>query len=177
MLSHSTLKLHSQTQRQTDTHTTDTICHIITQSTKNATHWTILRPFVRDHPGELVTEETFIHSHPSCSSRLWGCWSVAGAWTFFKCLVTHSTYRRYINTFIYLSIYLSTIFYQLPPSTTIHTIAPAQFICLTVFPHPISKSSGLTLGLEPSASYSTHFFTRLLSSFCTTCPQHQLKCQ
>jgi len=32
---------------------------------------------------------------------------------------------------------------------------------------------GLPLGLAPSTSYSIHFFTKLLSSFCNTCPYHR----
>jgi len=32
---------------------------------------------------------------------------------------------------------------------------------------------GLSLGLEPSASYSVHFFTQSLSSFLSTCPYHR----
>jgi len=32
---------------------------------------------------------------------------------------------------------------------------------------------GLPLGLAPSTSYSTHFFTQSLSSFCSTCPYHR----
>ena len=31
---------------------------------------------------------------------------------------------------------------------------------------------GLPLGLAPSTSYSTHFLTESLSSFCSTCPYH-----
>ena len=34
------------------------------------THTAVLRPFVRVYPGEPVPEETFIHSHPSCSLGL-----------------------------------------------------------------------------------------------------------
>ena len=34
------------------------------------THTTVLRPFVRDYPGEPVPEETSIHSHPSCSTTI-----------------------------------------------------------------------------------------------------------
>ena len=34
------------------------------------THTTVLRPFVRVHPGEPVPEETSIHSYPSCSSTI-----------------------------------------------------------------------------------------------------------
>ena len=32
---------------------------------------------------------------------------------------------------------------------------------------------GLHLGLAPSTSYSIHFFTQSLSSFCNTCPYHR----
>ena len=31
---------------------------------------------------------------------------------------------------------------------------------------------GLPLGLQPSTSYSIHFFTQSVSSFCNTCPYH-----
>jgi len=31
---------------------------------------------------------------------------------------------------------------------------------------------GLPFGMSPSTSYSIHFFTRSLSSFCSTCPYH-----
>jgi len=62
---------------------------------------TVLRPFVRDYPGEPVPEETFTHS-PS--------WSLPNL-------------------------------YQLLPSTTIHSILPVQFTCLTLFARPLSMSS------------------------------------
>ena len=32
---------------------------------------------------------------------------------------------------------------------------------------------GLPLGLEPSTSYSIHFFNKSVSSFCNTCPYHR----
>jgi len=32
---------------------------------------------------------------------------------------------------------------------------------------------GLPLGLEPSTSYSIHFFTQSVSSFCNACPYHR----
>jgi len=38
-------------------------------------------------------------------------------------------------------------FYQLPPSTTIHSVLYVQFMCVSLFP-PLSRSSGLPL--EPS---------------------------
>ena len=75
---------------------------ILTTTTTTATT-TVLWPFVWDYPGELVSEETFTHSHLS--------WS-------------------------------SIILYLLPPFTTIHSIFPVQFMCLTVFfAQPLSKSS------------------------------------
>jgi len=38
---------------------------------------------------------------------------------------------------------------------------------------PISKFPLVYLGLAPSTSYSTHFFTQSLSSFSSTCPYHR----
>ena len=35
----------------------------------------------------------------------------------------------------------STILYQLPPSTMIHSILPAQFTCLSLFSPPLTRSS------------------------------------
>jgi len=43
-----------------------------------------------------------------------------------------------------------------------------QSFCTTSF-HVLF---GLPLGLEPSTSYSIHFFTQSMSSFCSTCPCH-----
>ena len=43
-----------------------------------------------------------------------------------------------------------------------------QSLCTTSF-HVLF---GLPLGLEPSTSYSTHFFTQSVSSFRNTCPYH-----
>jgi len=110
---------------------------------------TIWQHFVPDYPVGPVLEETFIHSHPSC---------------------------------------LSVVLYQLPLSTTIHSILLVQFSCLMVLFHNLfiflhlqrsmasslfslrawqsSRTTsfqvlfGLSLGLEPSTSYSVHFFTQ-----------------
>ena len=66
--------------------------------------------------------------------------------------------------------WLSVVPYLLHPSTTIHGILPVQSTCLTIFFHNLSQVFfGLPLGLAPSTSYSIHFFTQLLSSFCNTC--------
>ena len=63
--------------------------------------------------------------------------------------------------------------YLLPPSITIHGILSVQFTCMTVFfPQSPSKFSFVYLGLAPSTSYSIHFFTQSLSSFCSTCPYY-----
>jgi len=59
----------------------------------------------------------------------------------------------------------SIILYLLPPSTTIHSILPVQFTCLTFFLHNLSPSPpllGLPLGLAPSTSNSIHFLTQSL---------------
>jgi len=67
----------------------------------------------------------------------------------------------------------STILYRLPLSTTIHSVLSIQFTCLTVFCTTYFQVLfGRPLGLEPSTSYSTHFFTQSLSSFHNTCPYH-----
>ena len=48
---------------------------------------------------------------------------------------------------------------------------PVQSMCLTVFSaNFVQVFFGLPLGLAPSTSYSTHFFTQSLSSFHYTCP-------
>ena len=52
----------------------------------------------------------------------------------------------------------STIRYQLPPSTTIHSINLHAW--QVFFAQLLSKSSSLSLGQEPSTSYSIHFFTQ-----------------
>jgi len=56
--------------------------------------------------------------------------------------------------------------YQLLPSTTIHSILPVQFTCLTILLHNLCPSPlCLSLGVEPSTSYSIHFFSKSVSSF------------
>jgi len=62
----------------------------------------------------------------------------------------------------------SDIFYQLPPSTTIHFILVDQSTYLTVFFHNLSAGPLWSTSLSgrglPSSSYSLHFSTQLLSS-------------
>jgi len=58
------------------------------------------------------------------------------------------------------------------PFTAIYGIFLVQFMCLTVFSHNFCPSllwSTLWSGTL-STSYSIHFFTQSLSSFCSTCP-------
>jgi len=64
----------------------------------------------------------------------------------------------------------SSNFYQLLPCTMIHSILSVQFTYLTIFFAQVLF--GLSLGLEPSTSYSIHFFTKSVSSFCNTRPYH-----
>jgi len=93
-----------------------------------------IRPFVRDyHHGPVpVPEETFTHSHPSCSSD---------------------------------------ILYQLPPSTTIHSILLVQFMCLTVLFHNLSLGPLWSTCLSRTLYFILHtFLHRSLSTFCNTCP-------
>jgi len=96
---------------------------------------TVLRPFVRDHPGDPVPEET-------CTS------------------CTYADYQPCFISFLYL----------------LHSIFLFNLMCLTVFLHHLSPGIfGLPLGLEPSTSYSMHFFrpTQSMSSYGNTCPYHR----
>ena len=66
----------------------------------------------------------------------------------------------------------SVIPYLLPPSIIIHGILHVQLTCLIVFFHNLQVFFGLPVGLAPSTSYSIHFLTQSLSSFCSTCSYH-----
>jgi len=91
-------------------------------------HYTtiIIRPFVRDYPGELVREETFTHPASWSSSKL----------------------------------------YQLLPSTTIHSILPAQTACLAIFFHNFSPCPFWSTAWSAGLHLIFHnFFTQSLYSF------------
>ena len=62
------------------------------------------------------------------------------------------------------------IFFHLPRSiaSSLFKLRAWQSFCTTSF-HVLF---GLPLGLEPSTSYSVHFFTQSVSSFRSTCPYH-----
>ena len=63
-----------------------------------------------------------------------------------------------------------TSFFHLPRSIafSLFKLRAWQSFCTTSF-HDLF---GLPLGLEPSTSYSIHFFTQSVSSFRSTCPYH-----
>jgi len=62
-------------------------------------------------------------------------------------------------------------FFHLPRSiaSALFKLRAWQCFCTTSF----YVLFGLPLGLEPSISYSIHFFTQSVSSFCSTCPYHR----
>jgi len=62
-------------------------------------------------------------------------------------------------------------FFHLPRSiaSSLFKLHAWQPFCTTSF----YVLFGLSLGLEPSTSYSIHFFTQSVSSFRTTCPYHR----
>ena len=62
-------------------------------------------------------------------------------------------------------------FFHLPRSiaSSLFKLRAWQSFCTTCF-HVLF---GLPLGLEPSTSYSVHFFTQSVSSFRSTCPYHR----
>ena len=61
-------------------------------------------------------------------------------------------------------------FFHLPRSTasSLFKLCAWQTICTT----SLHVLFGLSLGQEPSTSYSIHFFTQSVSSFRNTCPYH-----
>jgi len=61
-------------------------------------------------------------------------------------------------------------FFHLPRSiaSSLFNLRVRQSSCTT----SLQVLFGLPLGLEPSTSYSTHFFTQSVSSFRSTCPYH-----
>ena len=67
------------------------------------------------------------------------------------------------------SIFIS--FFHLPQSiaSSLFKLCAWQSFCTTSF-HVLF---GLPLGLEPSTSYSVHFFAQSVSSFHSTCPYHR----
>jgi len=59
------------------------------------------------------------------------------------------------------------------PSNMIHGILPVQSMHMTIFFHNLQVFFGLPVSLAPFNSYSIHFFTQSLSSFCNTCLYHR----
>ena len=72
---------------------------------------------------------------------------------------TYHGHRSFLICFLHLLKSMASSLFSLRAWQSFSTI------CLQVF-------SGLPLGLAPSTSYYIHFFTQLLSSFCSTCPYH-----
>ena len=93
---------------------------------------TVLRPFVRDYPGEPVPEEHSPTDHPD-----------------------HP-------------IFISFFHLPRPIASSLIKLRAWQSFCTT----SLHVLFGLPLGLEPSTSYSIHFFTQSVSSFRNTCPYH-----
>ena len=78
------------------------------------------------------------------------------------------------ETFTHSHTKSSSVLYQPPPSAMIHSILPAQTMCFTVSSYNLYSSPlRLNLSLEPSTTYSIHFFTQSLSSFRNTCPYNR----
>jgi len=71
---------------------------------------------------------------------------------------THHGHQSFLSAF---SIYYD----PWHPPYSIHVL-------YSLFPQSSSKF-GLPLGLAPTTSYSIHFFTQSLSSFCNTCQYHR----
>jgi len=65
-----------------------------------------------------------------------------------------------------IALYALIALFSTTESANPHALQSFSTISLQVF-------FGLPLGLAPSTSYSVHFFTQSLSSFCNTCPYHR----
>jgi len=130
----------------------------------------------------LISTQHWIHMY---ITRSWLCLTVINVssgdfdWQFFQCsdvvwVTDYPCKPVPEETFAHLQLsWSSTIPYQLPPSTTIHSILPVQFTCLQFFCTTcLQVFFGIPLGLDPSTLYSIHFFTKLLSSFRNTWPYH-----
>jgi len=76
------------------------------------------------------------------------------------------------ETFTHLHLsWSSTILYQLPLSTTIHSILPVQFTCLTVFLHNLSPGPLWSTSLSGTLHFILHTFLQLIIVFFhNTCP-------
>ena len=66
-------------------------------------------------------------------------------------------------------IFISFFHLLRPIASSLFKLLAWQCFCTTSF-HVLF---GLPLGLEPSTSYSIHFFTQSVSSFRNTCPYHR----
>jgi len=163
---------------------------------------TVLRPFVWNHPGEPVPEENFwtlwckgrlteadtltiwldttpswltsVHHHPpvgdgggkfirTTQQPFYG--PLSGTTRVSRYQKKHSPTHHPDHHPIFIS------FFHLPRSiaSSLFKLRAWQSFCTTSF-HVLF---GLPLGLEPSTSYSIHFFTQSVSSFCCTCPYHR----
>jgi len=126
----------------------------------------------------------------------WCCWCWCEFDTALFCALAHQliiTVHRWLLQPLYgpLSGTAWVSWYQKKHSPTNHPDHHPVFISFFHLPRSIASSLfklrawqsfcttslhvlfGLPLGLEPSTSYSIHFFTQSVSSFCNTCPYHR----
>jgi len=114
----------------------------------------ILSVFLKQNCIRLMHEH--MHSHTTTHNHFTALWIFPGqpGW---------ASIRRNIHTWTFIVV----INHPLSASSIYYNpcILPIQFTCLTVFFHSLSATFfSLPLGLAPSTSYSTHFFTKSLSS-------------
>jgi len=105
-------------------------------SSDATTTTTVLRPFVRDYPGEPVPEETL--THPT----------------------HHPDHHPIFISFFHLPCSIASSLFKLRAWQSFYTTS-------------VYVLFGQPLDLEPSTSYSIHFFTQPVSSFRNTCPYHR----
>jgi len=72
---------------------------------------------------------------------------------------THRSHQLSLNRFLHLPRSMASFLFNLGAWQSFSTISLQVFF-------------DLSLGLAPTTSYTIHFFTKSLSSFCSTCPYH-----
>jgi len=130
----------------------------------------VLRDFARDYPGEPVPEETLTHPRvsvgPACAMPAWPYWKFLGHEL--QSATGRSASRDHESGTLHLLLFLTI------SSLSFRKILRAFLFVWSHHPdHPIfinfcTKSLhvlfDLSLGLEPSTSYSIHYFTQSVGS-------------
>jgi len=115
----------------------------------------------------IKSDNVHKHTHTHTHNRFTALWILSGTPRLSQYQKKHSpthTYRGHLSSlicFLHLLRSIASSLFNLHAWQSFSTISVQVFF-------------GLPLGLAPSTSYSIHFFTQSLSSFCSTCPYHRI---